>query len=211
MTDDHTLLAGLWRTWAGAGSTLTPSDWSAPTRNDGWNVHALYAHVARGVERLAAFSADVVTSGADHRDATAYFAQFRSWGEQAAATQSAETLRYASERDPEQLVQLFAEDGPRVLDEVARSADRIVRTQVGSIPLSGYVATRVVEAAVHLLDLRAALGQPVPDDDPGLLGPGFTAVERHLDPNSLAGCAGGACHGATPRRCLPGSALTPRA
>jgi uncharacterized protein (TIGR03083 family) len=156
------LLEALWQVWARQGLQLSAQDWQRPTRCTGWDVHALYTHVARGVDWLSTFLGQPSTKPLDFESAAAYFAHFRSYQAEAATDNSRRVLALATQTSPDALVKQFQAVAGTVIAQALTQADAVVESFIGTIWLSDYVVTRLVEATVHLLDLQEALGVSIP-------------------------------------------------
>ena len=176
--EDIVLLRQSWIDWTRLGAELSNSEWERPTRLTGWDVRTLYAHVARSVGVLDAALREPVDTEPLRRSASAYFASFRDVREEAARSVDA-AARAAAEAEPTRLVASLAEDGSRVLDAAEAAGQATITTVAGTISVPDYLLTRLVEATVHLLDLRHAIPGP---------GPAPAAVDRVAD--VLVGIAG---------------------
>lgn len=134
--------------------------WTAPTRLGYWTVRELYAHVGRGVWTLAdLLSQPPLARDPGLPDAAGYFAALRSLGA-AGAAQVAETASvWAEARADEVLVDAFDVPAEKVLAVLPAARNTVVRGLAGTIRVGDYAVTRIVEATVHLLDLRAAVPQ----------------------------------------------------
>jgi uncharacterized protein (TIGR03083 family) len=176
---DLSLLRQSWAAWAALGAELSDVDWKRPTRLTGWDVLTLYAHVARSVDVLAGLlDAPHTAPAPELPDASAYFASFTPIRARAAHQVDA-VARQAAEAGPAPLVASLTETGPTVLDRAESAGEVTVATVGGTIALPDYLLTRLVEATIHLLDLRHAIPGP---------GPAPEAVDRVVD--VLVGIAG---------------------
>ncbi|HEY0450489.1 maleylpyruvate isomerase N-terminal domain-containing protein [Actinophytocola sp.] len=186
-----------WQDWAVLGAKLAEDEWARPTRLTGWDVRTLYAHVARSAGVLAGVLREPSDAEPERRSAAAYFASFRAVREEAARSVDA-AARQAAAAEPARIVGWLAEDGPRVLAEAEAAGAVTITTLAGTIALPDYLLTRLVEATVHLLDLRDAVPGPGPDP---------AAVDRVAD--VLVGIAGPVAfvEAATGRADLPGFPL----
>jgi uncharacterized protein (TIGR03083 family) len=161
--DDLPVLAALWRSWADVGQALGPSDWTRPTRCEGWDVAALYAHVSQGVSGLSALAARRrPVEKPDHADAAAVIAALKP-GPDAAARLAERNAAHAREDaasvGPAALIARFRVDGPAAVAAAEEAADAFVDYfRHGVVPMSAAVTIRLAEATIHLLDLRDALG-----------------------------------------------------
>jgi uncharacterized protein (TIGR03083 family) len=157
------LLDTLWHEWAGIGSGLEESQWRLPTRCEGWDVAALYAHVSGGVGGLGALlERRMVAEPAEHRTAAQLMRAVKPTAEVAdelAARVAVSAVEEASANGPTELVARF-DDATDVCARAGRHADDSVDYfGRGIATVSAAVSLRVVEAAVHLLDLQDALGR----------------------------------------------------
>lgn len=176
--EDIVLLRQSWLDWAKLGADLSEGEWERPTRLPGWDVRTLYAHVARSTGVLAAALQEPSDAEPQRTSASAYFASFRDVREEAARSVDA-AAREAAAEGPARLVASFTEDGPLVLDTAEAAGEATISTVAGTISVPDYLLTRLVEATVHLLDLRHAVPGP---------GPAPAAVDRVAD--VLVGIAG---------------------
>jgi hypothetical protein len=155
---DRDTLAELWREWHSAGLWMPEDRWTAPSGLDDWTVRELYAHVGRGVSVLADMATQAPAGGEpDLPDAAAYFAALRPLG----GAEVARTAKaWAAERSDDALVEAFHAPVPTL------SRNAVVRSIAGTIRVTDFAVTRILEATVHLLDLHAVAshaGTPAPD------------------------------------------------
>jgi len=176
--EDIVLLRQSWMDWAKLGADLSEGEWERPTRLPGWHVRTLYAHVARSVGVLATALREPLDTEPQKRSASAYFASFRDVRAEAARSVDA-AARAAAAEGPARAVASLTDDGPRVLDAAEAAGHATISTVAGTISVPDYLLTRLVEATVHLLDLRHAVPGP---------GPAPAAVDRVVD--VLVGIAG---------------------
>jgi uncharacterized protein (TIGR03083 family) len=145
-----------------------------PTRCPPWDVKALAGHLWRDVDRILVYTAEPAPADADS-DAVAYY---RSGYDPVAdapdvARRAMEVAdRFATGAD---LVRAFDERWRDAVD-VARSLppERLVRTFGPCLRLDEYLCTRILEAAIHGLDLADALGR-----EPHIT-PGATTLVRAM-------------------------------
>lgn len=154
---DRDTLAELWREWHSAGLWMPEDRWTAPSGLDDWTVRELYAHVGRGVSVLAEMVTQAPNEGEpDLPDAAAYFAAVRPLS---AADVAKTASAWAAERSDDALVEVFRAPVPTL-------SGNTVHSIAGTIRVADFAVTRILEATVHLLDLRAVAshaGMPAPD------------------------------------------------
>ena len=153
-------VAAQWRTLATAATTVTPAEAAAPSSLGDWTVADLLAHVAASVgavHRSVTGPLPAVPTGGlfDHLAATG-----------AAAAGIAERARsLAVEATPAGLAELLRANADAataaLTATLAHDPGRLAATRLGALPLADWLVTRLVEAAVHTLDLGRALGRPV--------------------------------------------------
>jgi uncharacterized protein (TIGR03083 family) len=138
---------------------LEEDDFGRATRCPPWDVKALLAHVWRGVDRIAVYTAAPPPDEPDS-DAISYFR--RGYGPIVEASDVADraievAARFATGVD---LARDF-DDRWRQVADAARTMprERLVRTFGPCLRLDEYVCTRVLEVSVHGLDLAHALGR----------------------------------------------------
>jgi uncharacterized protein (TIGR03083 family) len=143
-------------------ATLTEAEFDRPTRCAPWTTRALLAHVAIGADRVITMLAQPAPSAAD-TDAAGYYRPDKRFSSAtnrervdsavAAAVQAGSGAALAAR---------FARAWRDAYAAVAaQPADRVVRTRHGdAMLLTDFMVTRVVELAVHGLDLADALGRP---------------------------------------------------
>jgi uncharacterized protein (TIGR03083 family) len=137
---------------------VLPEDvFARATRCPPWDVKALLGHVWRDVDRILVYAAQPAPERADS-DAIAYYRE----GYDAVA-QAPDVVRRGFEAAAafptgSALAHGFDERWRRAV-EVARSLppDRLVRTYAPCLRLDEYLCTRLLEAAIHGLDLARAV------------------------------------------------------
>jgi uncharacterized protein (TIGR03083 family) len=140
-------------------TTLSEDDFDLPTRCPPWDVKALVGHIWRDVDRILVYTAEPAPEEADS-DAIAYY---RSGDDPAAS--AADVARRGFEAAARfatghELARDF-DDRWRRAAEVAASTppERLVRTFGPCLRLDQYLCTRLLEAAIHGLDLADAIGR----------------------------------------------------
>lgn len=161
----------------GAMTGLSELDWDRPTTCTPWRVRDLLAHVRVVLAWLPEMLAAEPPVHAEI-SATEYYRPDDRFAPETNATRIRIAQEHAAAQvTGERLVEDFAVTWRRV-DELCRAEppDRVVRTRHGdSMLLSEFLRTRVVEVAVHGLDLAAAL-----DRRPWLTGAAAELVEELL-------------------------------
>ena len=144
-----------------AAPTLSPEEWSTPTRCSGWDVAALLAHVCPDSAMFARLGGAIVDGPAAVTDAAEMLRRFNepdgiahttadSLAEQAVSDAAALTPDVAAAR--------FSECA-RILRATPMSDDTVIAyPTVGSTTLAVIAETALMEATVHMLDLAAAVG-----------------------------------------------------
>jgi uncharacterized protein (TIGR03083 family) len=165
MLDDRlTILAVLWSAWRQQGDTLTDEQWERPTRLGTWDVRSLYAHAAAwplGFSKLLGRVRDVEPT---HPTAAALLREFnhpdgiaKREADQVAATARERAASYS----PAEMIERFAATGPEAIAR-ARQLGPVVVDYFGlaMLRLDEVASIGILEATVHLLDLRRALDLP---------------------------------------------------
>jgi uncharacterized protein (TIGR03083 family) len=159
--DAREVLADAWERWARRCATLSPEEWSTPTRCSGWDVAALLAHVCPDSAMFARLGGAIVDGPAAVTDAAEMLRRFNepdgiahttadSLAEQAVSDAAALTPDVAAAR--------FSECA-RILRTTPMSDDTVIAyPTVGSTTLAVIAETALMEATVHMLDLAAAVG-----------------------------------------------------
>jgi uncharacterized protein (TIGR03083 family) len=166
MTLDDRLgvLAELWSAWAEQGRVMTDEQWRRPTRLGDWDVRSLYAHHGSWPFALSVLVERVRDAEPTHATAAALLRDFNAPGgvantrrDATAAGAREDAARYTRE----QTVESFAGTGPRSI-AAARVLGPVVVDYFGHalLRLEEAVSIGILEATVHLLDLRRALDQP---------------------------------------------------
>jgi uncharacterized protein (TIGR03083 family) len=170
--DNTLVLADLWDDWAEIGSSLAPEQWILKTRCDDWDVQALFAHVSTGVGGLLSLVNERrVEVPPDHVRAIDIIRALKPSQEVAqklAVRVSAMAIEDAGSQDPASLVERFRNGGGVCLLAQQHLTDVADYFGRGYATIAGSVDLRVVEAAVHLLDLQAALGLPLALPESGI-------------------------------------------
>ena len=195
MSRQHALVDGV--------VTQLPADALAlPTRLDGWRVAELVAHVGLDMAAVPRYLAGAPAARAEF-DAADYTLACA-----AGASTIDERARLMTEEARPAELRTHVHERRLDADKAAAGATAsfIVPTRLGPIGLTDYLATRCVEATVHVLDLAAALGVE-PPLDPEAVGvtvkvlaaalvrraPG-RSVELRVPPHAAVQCVEGPRH-----------------
>lgn len=136
---------------------IGPADLARPTRCDDWSLELLLAHLVRGVDRLRAYLAEEFPTEPPSIGWLSYWTTIAVVADSASITERAR--RFAAEVNNRAVSRVWKDVHERALQVVhAAPPDRGVPTPFGVLRLDHYLPTRVVEVAVHGLDLRHALG-----------------------------------------------------
>jgi uncharacterized protein (TIGR03083 family) len=142
---------------AAVATTLSEDDFGLPTRCPPWDVKALVGHIWRDVDRILVYAAGPAPDAADS-DALAYYG-----ADYDAVASAPDVTRRGFEAAAafatgHELVQDFDDRWRRAV-ELTRSMapDRLIRTFGPCLRLDQYLCTRLLEAAVHGLDLAHAI------------------------------------------------------
>jgi uncharacterized protein (TIGR03083 family) len=142
---------------AAVATTLSEDDFGLPTRCPPWDVKALVGHIWRDVDRILVYAAEPAPDAADS-DALAYYG-----ADYDAVASAPDVTRRGFEAAAafatgHELARDFDDRWRRAV-ELARSMppDRRIRTFGPCLRLDQYLCTRLLEAAVHGLDLADAI------------------------------------------------------
>ena len=142
--------------------SVSETEYDRPTRCTPWTVRALLAHIGMGADRILTMLAEPEPSTVD-TDAAGYYRPDKRFSP-AANSERVDGAVAAAARagSGAALARRFEETWRAVFDAALRQPDdRIVRTRHGdAMLLSEFMVTRVVELAVHGLDLADALDRP---------------------------------------------------
>lgn len=140
---------------------LSEAEWDLPTRCEPWSVRELLGHVRVVIAWLPAML-DAPRPGTAEVSAVEYYRPDDRFAPQTNTARIALARDHASgHADGAALAEDFAETW-RGAERLCRAepADRVVRTRHGdAMLLSQFLVTRVVEVAVHGLDLAEGLGR----------------------------------------------------
>ena len=140
---------------------LSAPDWDRPTRCDPWRVRDVVGHVITVLARVPAMVAAPPPERAD-TTATSYYRADQRFSEEANADRVLTARRRAAAGEVGALADDLAATARTVIAAGRQAPEgRIVRTRHGdAILLEDFLTTRVVELAVHGLDVADALGRP---------------------------------------------------
>jgi uncharacterized protein (TIGR03083 family) len=141
--------------------SLTPADWHRPTRCTPWRVRDLVGHVILVVSRTTDMISAAAPSAAD-TTATGYYRADERFNTDANTDRVRSAQARADTGDGRSLAGEFTTTVDTALAAAAgEPADRLVRTRHGdAMLLTDFLTTRLVEVAVHGLDVADALGRP---------------------------------------------------
>jgi uncharacterized protein (TIGR03083 family) len=137
---------------------LSEPEFALPTRCPPWDVKGLVGHLWRDVDRIASY----LTEPPAAEETTDVVSYWRSYDPAAEAPDIAQRGLEVAARFPAgaDLARSFDEHW-RACVEAARAEEpgRILQTRITGIRIDDFCATRVLEVAVHGLDLADALGR----------------------------------------------------
>lgn len=139
---------------------LEPADWARPTRCEPWDAAALVAHITTAVARLGPML-EAEPPAAASVDAAGYYAPDQRFSQAVNAVRVDSATEAARIGGPA-LAEAFAQTWKAATERCAQAGpDRLVTTRHGDpMTLADFVTTRVVETAVHGIDLADAIGRP---------------------------------------------------
>lgn len=140
--------------------TLTeiPDDaWAGPGLGD-WSLHELATHLTRSMGRISVYLAEGTQAASPEIDRFAYY---RYDPATVAPGVAERARREAAEIPVGQVAEAFAATSRQAVEDARiRPADELMPSPFGVIALGEYLATRVLEAVVHHIDVRRALDLP---------------------------------------------------
>ncbi|MGZ4108783.1 MAG: maleylpyruvate isomerase N-terminal domain-containing protein [Actinomycetota bacterium] len=142
---------------AAVATTLSEDDFGLPTRCPPWDVKALVGHIWRDVDRILVYAAEPAPHAADS-DALAYYGVDYDPVASAPDVMRRGFEAAAAFATGHELARDFDDRWRRAVD-LARSTppERLIRTFGPCLRLDQYLCTRLLEAAVHGLDLADAI------------------------------------------------------
>lgn len=134
---------------------LRTPDVGRPTRAPEWNVQQLVAHLVRGVDRIRAYLAAPIPPTAE----VSWLDYWRRTRDQADPASIGRRAReFAAEVNDRPIRDVWRSTWRRSVDEAAACGPgRLLKPPFGPMRLDHYLTSRVLEVAIHGLDLRAAL------------------------------------------------------
>lgn len=147
---------------AAAVAGFTPVQWAAPTCCPPWTVVDEFAHVVTGLGRTLAMLSAGEAPAAELVDARGYFVADHRFTPDVDGARIASAMSTAATSDPADLVAALDAGWREVVAQVAdEPMSRRVLTRHGDLMLlTEFQVTRVVELAVHGLDLADAAARP---------------------------------------------------
>lgn len=168
-------LVECWASWGDRLDGLPSEAWHAPTRCEGWSVHALAAHLAPPPEVMEQLMGAVLDQPAAFDDAAALLRFMNGPGGAARSMATAvaeQAVADAEATPPAQLVDRFRRSAEVVTASALHEHDVVPHPVAGTVTIAVITDVALVEATVHLLDLVAAVGGPPPPP---------AAIARSLD------------------------------
>jgi uncharacterized protein (TIGR03083 family) len=162
MLDDRlTVLNLLWSAWRQQGETLTDEQWERPTRLGAWNVRNLYAHASAWPAGFSRLLGNMHDGEPTHTTAAALLRDFNrpeGIAKRGADQVAARARERAASYRAAQMIEQFADTGPEAITK-ARQLGPVVVDYFGlaMLRLDEAASIGILEATVHLLDLRHAL------------------------------------------------------
>lgn len=137
-------------------AAVNPADLARPTRCDDWSLELLLAHLVRGVDRLRAYLAEDFPTEPPSIGWLSYWTTIAVVADSASITERAR--QFAADVNNRAVGRVWKDVHERALQVVhAAPPDRGVPTPFGVLRLDHYLPTRVLEVAVHGLDVRHAM------------------------------------------------------
>lgn len=131
--------------------------WTGPGLGE-WTLHELAAHLTRGISRLTEYVGTSPKSDGVEHDRVSYFRYDADTVAPAVAARAREAARALSADD---LPRAFHDGWTTAVAHVEEhDPGLLVPTPFGTMRAQEYVATRVLEAVVHHMDIRLALARP---------------------------------------------------
>jgi uncharacterized protein (TIGR03083 family) len=162
---------------------LDPAAWERPTRCVPWTVRELVGHLVTAVGRVPAALAEPVPARAD-TDAVSYYSPDHRFSGATNADRVQVAQARASGADVATLLDDLAATTRAAVDAcLGEPGSRVVRTRHGdAMALSEFLTTRVVELAVHGLDVADAVGR-----EPWLTAPAAEHLQGLLFAGDVSG------------------------
>lgn len=155
---------------------IQPDDWTRAALGE-WNLAELVAHLTGGIDRIRSYLDEPVPDG-QLVDPVEYFRYDPSAVAQGIAQRARER---AADTEPSALPGIFGTTCRAALERASKEPpERVLTTFRGPMRLTDYLRTRVLEAVVHHIDVRAAIG----------LEPASTAAATQITVGILEGLLG---------------------
>jgi uncharacterized protein (TIGR03083 family) len=173
MDDDFDVLVELWQRWCDLGQRLDDERWVRPTRCEGWTVADVFAHVSQGIAGLEGLATRRVVEGsAEYRSAAALLRALKPAPDVAAELAEVTARRAtddASGISRQELVARFCRDSAQAVRQARLQRGATVDYfRHGTTTMEASVHIRIVEAAIHLLDVDDALDEEIDVPDAAL-------------------------------------------
>jgi uncharacterized protein (TIGR03083 family) len=138
---------------------LSAVAFETPTRCEAWDVKALLGHMYRDVDRIIEYK-DVQAPAAPNADAVSYWRRYDPVDDAPRIADRAIEIAKAYDTGTD-LARAFDVRWREAVDVAKQlEPDRIYMTFAPAMRLDEYVKTRVLEIAVHGLDMARAIGRP---------------------------------------------------
>lgn len=138
---------------------LDEAAFARPTRCSAWNVKELLAHLYRDIEQVAVMTNEPPPEGGAEADGASYWGLYDPVSDGRSIADRAK-MRAAAHRTGHELARIWDWMWPKALaDAAAQPEGRVIATWGPRMLLREFLRTRVIEAAVHGLDLADALGR----------------------------------------------------
>ncbi len=137
-------------------TTLSDEDWQRPTRCTGWNVLALVAHINIGAHMLPELAEGEASASAERNQVSFFDFDSSQW--------SPVVLDFAVDavkgKTPQEISAAISQTAREMHEAVKKvPPDYIGPAFFGPMTMDEFLPTRVLELAVHGLDLTDALGR----------------------------------------------------
>jgi uncharacterized protein (TIGR03083 family) len=156
---------------------LQDAAWRQPTRLPGWDVLTLVAHIVGSLQVIDTYAATPI----DEPPAITRTTYYRFDPAEVSPGVDARARAAAQGQTPETMRAALRAATTAAFDRLRATRETtIIPTRRGSMRCDDFLATRVVEAVIHGLDLRAAIGAP-PTPTPAALRSAAAFLDAMLD------------------------------